>query len=216
MAKFMFEKDQTRYTICRSRMRRILGQYTQTNPRDIVFAVTGRDKPVLAGDNPRRIEFNLTHTEGLACLAVTHGEAVGVDLEFMREVKDDFIAYALNPPEHTAVLSLEPAAREAAFIRYWTAKEAYLKALGTGLWKSLKTFDVDVPLTSAPGTFTPSSLPRIDDPTERVSNWHLYTFVATERHVGALACAPADGTEIDIRTRWIGTPTLSGRRMHGT
>ena len=35
MARFVFAKDQTRYTICRSRMRRILGLYTRTPPGDI-------------------------------------------------------------------------------------------------------------------------------------------------------------------------------------
>ena len=210
MAKFLFEKDQTRYMICRSRMRRILGQYTQTNPRDIAFATTGRDKPVLSGENPGQIEFNLTHTDGLACLAVTHGEAVGVDLESLRDVKDDFIVYSLNTPEHSSVLSLDTAQRGSAFLRYWTAKEAYLKALGTGLRQSLKTFDVDVPLASAPGRFEPGALTRIDDPAERDRNWHLYTFVATGRHIGALACAPPVGTPLNIRTRWIRTPPAPG------
>lgn len=209
MAKFVFEKDQLRFAICQSRVRRILGQYTQTGPHDIAFTTIGRDKPVLAGDNPRSIEFNLTHTDGLACLAVTHGAAVGVDLEAMRAVKDEFIVYSLNQVEHTSILSLDSTEREAAFLRHWTAKEAYLKALGTGLWQSLKTFDVDVPLTSAPGKFVRGSLPRIDDPVERARQWHLYTFAPTGRHVGALACAPPEGTAINIRRRWISTPPAS-------
>lgn len=209
MARFKFERDQVRFTICRSRMRRILGQYTRTNPRDIAFGVTGRDKPVLAGDEPRRVEFNLTHTDGLACLAVTHGEAVGVDLEAIRDVKNDFIAYTLNPPENSRVLATGPARRQPAFFRYWTAKEAYLKATGTGLWQSLKTFDVNVPLSTAPGQFVQSDLPRIDDPGESALNWHLYTFAPTAQHVGALACAPPQGTAISIRTRWIGTPATT-------
>ena len=212
MAKFVFERDRARFTICRSRMRRILGQYTGTNPGDIAFATTGRDKPVLAGANPRAIAFNLTHTGGLACLAVTHGEAVGVDLELIRDVREDFIVYALNPPEHAPVLALDPAAREPAFYRYWTAKEAFLKATGTGLWRSLKTFDADVPLKTAPHAFAPCALPRIDDPAERARNWHLYTFTPTPEHVGALACAPPPGTALNIRTRWIATPAAAAPR----
>jgi 4'-phosphopantetheinyl transferase len=204
MARFLFERDRVRFTICRSRMRRVLGWYSRTEPRHIEFAAMGRQKPVLAGSNTDRLEFNLTHTDGLACLVVTHGHGVGVDLERVRHIEDDFIAYSLNPAEHSFVLALEPALHQIAFFRVWTAKEAYLKAIGAGLWQSLKTFDVDVPAESAMGTFIRGKLPRIDDAGERARNWHLYSFRATDHHIGALAIAPPRGTELKIRTRWLG------------
>lgn len=210
MERFVFARDQTRYTICRARMRRILGFYTRTPPRDITFATEGRDKPVLAGANPERLHFNLTHTDGLACLAVTRGEAVGVDLERIRAVEDDFIVYALNPAEHTR-LPDDPGRRGPAFFRYWTAKEAYLKAIGTGLWQSLKTFDVEVPLDADADTFARCALPRIDDERERQRDWHLFTFDATDQHPGAVAIAPSAGGRIEIRTRWIATPGKADR-----
>ena len=204
MARFVFDRDQTRYTICRSRMRRILGQYTRTAPRDIAFVATGRDKPALAPPNPQQVEFNLTHTDGLACLAVTHGVAIGVDLERRRPVEDKFIAFALNPAECDRVTA-PGVAREAAFFRYWTAKEAYLKSIGTGLWQSLKSFDVDVPLAQQGKlAFTRCGLPRIDEADQRTQHWHLYSFVATDHHIGAVALAPPDGTTVNIRTRWLG------------
>lgn len=212
MERFVFAKDQTRYTICRSRMRRILGFYARTPPRDIAFATEGRDKPIFAGANPQRLTFNLTHTDGLACLAVTRGEPVGVDLERIRTVEDDFIAYALNPAEHTR-LPDDPALRGPAFFRYWTAKEAYLKAIGTGLWQSLKTFDVEVPLDTAAGSFARCALPRIDDDAERWRNWHLLTFLATDQHPGAVAIAPPAGSTLAIRTRWIATPGDGNRNQ---
>ncbi|MBU2533377.1 MAG: 4'-phosphopantetheinyl transferase superfamily protein [Alphaproteobacteria bacterium] len=210
LARFKFARDQIRFTVCRSRMRRILGWYTRTRPQAVRFTTTGRNKPVLAadveGDAPdgRRIHFNLSHTDGLACLAVTRGHAVGIDLEKRREVKDDFIAYALNPAEHAGVEALATADRQAAFFRVWTAKEAYLKALGTGLWQSLKSFDVEMPAAVAPGTFEPGRLLRIDDAAERARHWQIYTFQATEHHTGALALSTAPETQVEIRSRWIG------------
>ena len=204
MSRFMFAKDQERYTICKSRVRRILGWYLGIPAQDVVFATTGRDKPILADDSAG-IGFNLTHTDGLACLAVTRGEAVGVDLERVREVKDDFIAYALNLDEYARVISLASDARQQGFFRYWTAKEAYLKATGTGLWQSLKTFDVEVPVVSLPGELTRGALPRVDDPSERGRNWHLYTFEATPAHIGALALVPPANAKVRICSRWIGS-----------
>jgi 4'-phosphopantetheinyl transferase len=224
MSRFMFTRDQVRFTVCRSRTRRILGWYTASHPREITFASSGRGKPVLAGHNSQLVSFNLSHTEGLACLAVTHGfgsgcgHAVGVDLERIRSIKDDFMAYVLNPAELTTLLRLDPVDRQAAFFRYWTAKEAYLKSIGTGLWQSLKTFDVAVPDTIQqdtlqpatrqpdtiqPGAFKRGALPRIDDAGDRARNWHLYSFEATPSHIGAVAMAPPQGTSIIIRTRWL-------------
>lgn len=203
MARFVFAKDQTRYTICRSRMRRILGQYTRTAPSDVAFVLNDHDKPALAPPNPQEVEFNLTHTDGLACLAVTHGPAIGVDLERRRPVEDKFIAYTLNAAEYDRVTAPD-APREAAFFRYWTAKEAYLKSVGTGLQQSLKTFDVDVPLDTAPGMFARCGLPRVDEAEQRAQNWQIFTFVATDAHMGAVALAPPFGTTIEFRTRWIG------------
>ena len=203
MARFVFARDQTRFTICRSRLRRILGWYTANNPRDIRFASSGHGKPVLAEPNPRDVHFSLSHTQGLACLAVSHRDAVGVDLERLRDIKDNFVAYALNPAEYAPVLALKADQKQAAFFRFWTAKEAYLKSIGTGLGQSLKTFDVSVPLDGCVGSFAAGALTRIDDDNQCARDWRLYSFRATPHHIGALAVKPPSGAEVEIRPRWI-------------
>jgi len=208
-ARFMFEKDRARYAICRSRMRRILGWYTQTPPRAIKFETVGREKPVLDSSQSRRVHFNLTHTTGLACLAVTPSNAVGIDLEQVRDLEDDFIAHTLNTAEQEMIMPLKQEERPTAFLRTWTAKEAYLKCIGSGLWQSLKTFDVQMPEPTASGEFSLGTLPRIDDAAQRVRNWQLYTFQATQEHIGALAIAPPEGSVVEIRTRWIGASQAS-------
>lgn len=202
MNRFKFEKDQNRYAICRSRMRRILGWYVSADPADISFGTTGHDKPTLAHPANRDVEFNLTHTNGLACLAVVKGLPVGVDLEERREIKDDFITFALNPDEYAAMLPLPPMERQTAFFQAWTAKEAYLKCIGSGLWQSLKSFDVGAVAPTALGTFEKGNLLRIDNPEQRARNWQLYSFKATPEHYGALAIAPPEGVALNIRTRW--------------
>lgn len=203
MSRFMFLKDKTRFTVCRYRMRRVLGWYLGAAPGDISFGMIGRSKPVMA-DDTSGIAFNLSHTDGLACLAVTRDAQIGVDLECVREIRDDFIAYALNPVEYEDVARLAPAERQVAFLRYWTAKEAYLKAIGTGLWQSLKTFDVQVALVSDVEEITLGTITRIDDPSDRARNWKLYSFQATTKHVGAVAVVPDIGDDVVITCRWIG------------
>ena len=44
-------------------------------------------------------------------------------------------ARILDPAEYAAWRALAPAEQLPAFLRHWTAKEAYLKALGVGLFR---------------------------------------------------------------------------------
>lgn len=89
-------------------------------------------KPVLRGDRPWA--FNLSHSGHLAVVAVTRRPAVGVDVELLgRDVRPAVVRRALAPSELALVEGVAPERRAEAFLRHWTAKEAYGKALGAGL-----------------------------------------------------------------------------------
>ncbi len=63
--------------------------------------------------------------------AVAMAEApIGVDIEPLRAIKPPWSL--LHPNERNALETLTDEARADAFLRLWTAKEAYLKALGLG------------------------------------------------------------------------------------
>ena len=60
---------------------------------------------------------------------------LGVDIERLTDTADveNLAGYVFTSREQTAFRSLEPSLRPAAFLQCWTKKEAYLKAIGTGL-----------------------------------------------------------------------------------
>lgn len=66
----------------------------------------------------------------LAALAIA-SSPIGVDLEPFDGAVEPVDA-VLHPRERAMLAALEGAARTRAFLRVWTAKEAYLKALGRG------------------------------------------------------------------------------------
>jgi 4'-phosphopantetheinyl transferase len=109
------------------------------------LAVDPRGKPWLAMPDRRRasLHFNLAHSGELALVAVAEGCEVGVDVERLRPVRhcDEIAERYFSTGERDAVGAAEPALRSAAFLRCWTAKEAVLKAIGTGLGHPLQTFD---------------------------------------------------------------------------
>ncbi|MFT3864560.1 MAG: 4'-phosphopantetheinyl transferase superfamily protein [Solirubrobacterales bacterium] len=96
---------------------------------------TEAGKPRLAEDPPR-LSFNLSHSGGLALIAIAPGGVeVGVDVERLRP-RRDLVRLAerwLPEDDAGAVAAAAPGAREAVFYAAWTRHEARVKCLGTGL-----------------------------------------------------------------------------------
>jgi len=105
-------------------------------------------KPTLAappGSAGDRLEFSLSHSESVALIAVAIGARVGVDIELERPRSrlDALAARVLGSEEHADWLDCEPSERLHAFLERWTAKEAYLKAIGAGVTVSLRDIPVE-------------------------------------------------------------------------
>ncbi|MEH6655112.1 4'-phosphopantetheinyl transferase family protein [Loktanella salsilacus] len=137
-ARFVFDRDRDRYIAGRSRLRHILGTYLNQAPIDVKFSYGTYGRPWVTG-----LQFNLSHTGDLACLAVLQTpHQLGLDIEAVRPIDLDVAQAHFAPREMNALLALPMDARMPAFYRCWTRKEAYLKARGTGLFTDLSSFVV--------------------------------------------------------------------------
>jgi 4'-phosphopantetheinyl transferase len=178
-ARFRFDVHRNRYIVGRGRLRQILGGYLGIDPAGIVFAVGDHGKPSLAGGGELR--FNLSHTGDLAVYAVTLEREVGVDVEQIRDLKEDGIPERFfSKSEVTALRSLPRAQQPEAFFNCWTRKEAYVKAHGHGLSIALDSFDV----TLRPG-----------DPARFLRNaegWSMEAFRLQPDFVGAVVAEGQD------------------------
>jgi len=89
------------------------------------------------------MDFNISHTEGLVVVALAPKSALGVDVECKhRRGKTLEIADRFFHPQEINCIG-QPVAeldQRALFFRFWTLKEAYVKALGDGLQRSLQSF----------------------------------------------------------------------------
>lgn len=144
-SRFHFQRDSSRFTVARAAVRSILGGYTGAAGHDLRFDYSHYGKPSLA-DVTSYIRFNVSHSADLAMLAVVRGREVGVDVESIRaEVETDKLAeryFSLH--ERESLKAIPNHDRVSAFFRCWTCKEAFLKAQGLGLSRSLESFDVEV------------------------------------------------------------------------
>lgn len=78
------------------------------------------------------LEVSVAHSCDRVVLAVTLMGPVGVDLERLSpEIDIDRIALSILDPSE--VMPESAHLKQAAFLRYWTRKEAVVKAIGTGL-----------------------------------------------------------------------------------
>ena len=123
--RFFTEKLRLHWARAHSRLRVILAGYLKTDPLSISFAVNAFGKPSVAG-----IEFNLTHTEEFAIVAVCLEAPVGIDIERFRPKVD--MAVLLKRLGETD-LPVDPHDLH----RRWTRREALSKARGGALFDAV-------------------------------------------------------------------------------
>ena len=188
--RFRFTRDRERYLASRAALRGILAGYLGARPETLRFVRAPEGKPALL-DEPTGLEFNLTHADWCAMVAVARGRRVGVDVEGIRLGQSgmDVARRFFAPAEVDALLAAPPAERAATFVRCWTRKEAYVKARGDGLSLSLQHFEV--PLTTGATRALEASL---EGPAE-VERWSLRELVPAPCHLGALV-VEGDGFEL--------------------
>jgi 4'-phosphopantetheinyl transferase len=162
-----------RFTMGRAALRHVLSLYTGTEPVDVRLLRGEYGKPLL--DTRDDLHFSMTHSGEAALIAVARA-AVGVDMEHDRVPRrSDRIASRLFHPQTVLVLaSLPPERRDAAFLDAWTLREAHVKAVGGGLFRTpdVLPFDPAHPLDGVP-----RSLCERDGPTP----WSLARFRPGER-----------------------------------
>ena len=195
--RFFFEKDRRLYLVARAMLRTVLSGCLKCDPRGLVFRRNGYGKPFLAGPAGSPLQFNLSHSGGLAVCAVTLDHEIGVDVEDReRRVEELELARRFFAPAEAGALEPLPAVvRRDAFFRYWTLKEAYIKARGMGLSMPLESFIVSFGNGRAPAISFAD--PRSDRPEE----WQLAEFRLGERHQVALAVRCPSSRPLNIAVR---------------
>ncbi len=183
--RFYFQQHRQHFIAGRGILRSILGRYLGIEPQKVQFEYELRGKPVLSNTFFRSgLSFNLSHSQGLALCAVSCNCLIGIDIEYNRSVTDiEALAKRFFlPREYAVVRSLPLEQQQQVFFRYWTCKEAYLKATGVGL---VQLEQVEVSLTPE----EPAKL-NIDE------EWSLIELIPADNYFAAVAVA---GKDLDLK-----------------
>jgi 4'-phosphopantetheinyl transferase len=187
--RFHFHRDRERFIACRGVLRTILSRYSRVEPCRLRICYGPYGKPYLEEEVEKdKLQFNLSHSHGLALYAFTRGRKIGVDLEYIRRMPDfgQIADRFFSQNENSALNALPESQRQEAFFNCWTRKEAYIKAIGNGLMHPLNSFDVSL----VPGE--PARLLNVEGDPEEASRWVLKSLNPAPGYIAALAVAGHD------------------------
>lgn len=142
--QFYFSEDRNSFIIYHACKRIILSKYLNQEPKEISIAIQEKGKPYLPNST---VKFNLSHTKGIAALAVANNIEVGIDIEKNKKMRD-YLAIAkrfFHAQEYDYLMKiLDDVKRQTMFYHFWTAKESILKATGEGIIAGLDSVIITV------------------------------------------------------------------------
>ncbi|MEJ8820515.1 4'-phosphopantetheinyl transferase superfamily protein [Variovorax humicola] len=146
--RFVFARDRARYIAAHAALRQTLAGPAHRHAAELAFTTGRFGKPALSASP--KLHFNLSHSLGVGLIGLGEDAAIGVDVEIVRPMNDAILLaeQQFDAAERAALAALEPGpARDLAFLRCWTRKEACLKAVGTGLGFDTRRFHVGIDAT---------------------------------------------------------------------
>jgi 4'-phosphopantetheinyl transferase len=181
-SRFYYEHLRRRFTLSHGCLRALLGLYLVIPPRDVEFGYGTRSKPFIERPTTE-LRFNQSDSGDLVAFAFTAGCEIGIDIEEVRPVSDleNVVANVFTPREIVELCRIDPSLQQEAFFATWTRKEAYVKALGDGLFIPTDSFRVTVcPEAQAPHVY-------FDQHPETVRDWQLHSFHPAAGYLGTIA-----------------------------
>jgi 4'-phosphopantetheinyl transferase len=171
-ARFHAAHDRSTYIAAHALTRLLLAEIGARAPADWRITENDSGKPEVDG-----LHFSLSHTNGFVACTVSSNAQVGIDTEARdrRQKHADLAATVLAPSEYLFLRSLPEERHAECFLRFWTLREAYVKATGQGISFPREDFSV---------TLDPLSI-RLSDGTG-AGRWQFFSW-DEDRHIVSLA-----------------------------
>lgn len=174
------ERHRDAFIVARGALRMLLARYVERPFEDLVFIYGPTGKPSLASN---ALDFNISHTEGVAVFAFARRCELGVDVERIRALPDmmEIAGRFFCRGESEELTGLPDGDRERAFFDCWTRKESYIKATGNGLSTPLTDFRV----TLRPDE--PARLIHVENDRSAGLHWTLHNLRIAQPFAAAMA-----------------------------
>jgi len=193
--RYRFVADRNIYTAAHALARFMLSEATGLPTGAWRYVAGEFGKPALAAEFSKcNLHFNISHTRGLVACAIARQE-IGVDVERFDRTVDLGIAPHYFAPEEVRILdSVSPDQQRKLFFRFWSLKEAFIKARGEGLRRPLNSFSFALEPVGVAFHPDRNDLPGHDDPAE----WRFWEWRPANGCVAALAVWSAQANSIEL------------------
>lgn len=129
--RFQIKIERTRYLIRHGIFRKVLSQFSSIPLFALKIRNDENKKPFLSVNNgEHRVNFSLSSSENLFAFCLGNNIRLGIDIEIIHDDPDfKVIAKVFYSKKENKFLEKMPKEKQAkAFLRIWTAKEAFIKA----------------------------------------------------------------------------------------
>jgi 4'-phosphopantetheinyl transferase len=193
--RFHFREDRETYIAAHWLVRTALASVGGLPPGDWRFVAEHLGKPRIdpAVGRPE-LKFNLSHSRGFVACAVTLGSEVGIDVEALsrRQSGLDIAGHFFSPQEVAILREIAPDRQHEAFLRFWTLKEAFIKATGEGLSRALDSFSF---------VLDPIAISFGSGQTDSAMRWQFIECRPTTEHLLALAIERPGASPVSLTLR---------------
>jgi len=149
--RYHFTKDKHRFIICRSFLKLILSEHTGLKTSELTLEKDAHKKPFLSSH--ASVFFNVAHSAEYGLIAIGNSP-IGVDVEKVNHDWD----YSVTAPFIFGKSEINKLANAddkiSLFFKYWTRKEAIVKATGKGIDENF----IEIPACDGMHALKPSFL----------------------------------------------------------
>lgn len=170
--RYHFVKDKNRFIICRTLLKFLLAEHIGLDIDKILIDVDSNKKPYISS-HPS-VFFNVSHSGDYAIIAIAKSP-VGVDVEYVNTNFDyeEILPTTFNHLEIDEIRNSKD--KHLTFYKFWTRKEAIVKAIGKGIDDDLLKIPVTDGLHSVPSALMGN-----------YETFNVFSFKLNDDNVGAL------------------------------
>ena len=197
VARMALPEGKHQQLVTRALTRQVLSHYLpEVPPAAWRFTRSEHGRPSVSAEmrgDARALHFSLAHTAGLVVMAVARVPEIGVDVERAGGRAPLAVARRyFSADEIDELESLPEAEQPRRFQRLWTLKEAYLKAIGTGVSGGLSSMAFHIEGNAV-------RFERAGEP--GASRWVFREFNLGEEFLLALAVLAGEGATPEVTLR---------------
>ncbi len=191
--RFHFKKDSRSYLVSHALVRKVLSRYCNVQPKAWRFSFNQYGKPEISSSiKCPGIKFNLSHADGMSACVVSLNNDCGVDVENIhRKNKLHAVAERMFAEQEAKIMSAcEESEVQKKFFDFWTLREAYVKAVGTGLGGSSKEFYFTITVADkdeVSGNIRSANINFVDSVKRVDLAWQFFLLEPSSAHVAAVA-----------------------------